>query len=176
MSKVANNCPIDVQITQGAITKSNTFILQRHIAPEGTCASSSPNEYTLLDGTSRFALPAAAGTYHLFTNPFMTIQATLNQMQNDVRAQAVAIRYGESLVTLDVTGQVLPDNMIANQKNLIQVQITKRSTSTPAKPIQYTISLPDGTTVTIDISSIVNKFFITFNLKIARGKSLKENN
>ena len=129
----------------------------RYIAPAQTCSSTGDPHYILFDG---FAMDhQGTGAFYLFDSPQLTIQtfpATYNQKFSVNKA--VAIRYGESIVVLDVTNDHLaPVKTVKADQNMTGMVITAASENCH----DHVITLPCGSSITLaprknELSTYVN--------------------
>ena len=135
------------------------------MAPAQTCTSIGDPHFVLFDG---FAVDhQGAGSFYLFDSPQLTIQ-TYQGVYSGVTTvnKAVAVRYGKSVVVLDVTNDYLSSLKTVQDDGKMSGMIF-----TPASTYSHdqVITLPDGSSITLTPMKDSTTSYVNVNLALSAG-------
>ncbi|KAJ3316763.1 hypothetical protein HDV06_002895 [Boothiomyces sp. JEL0866] len=138
----------------------------RQVAPAGTCLSVGDPHFTTLNGLaySQFG----TGNYHLAYHEHLSIQTVQGFcFGNTVTCnQAIAIRYGSSIIALDtrIAGDIF--NMAEITKNVDGIVYQNPNTANAA----HTVTLPCGSVIQLTVNNDNNgNKWIDYTLHLAAG-------
>jgi hypothetical protein len=158
--------PVRVRVYEGDKEMNETYEIVRKPLPGGTCTSVGDPHYKTFDG---HALDfQGKGAYHFFTSQDLEIQTTqticFGKKEGPSCNQAVAIRYGSTVMALDVR-QGGDLRRITPNTNAIQYTPPKKD------DVTHIITLPCGSKINMIVHTSDSYKWIDLTLNAAGGYS-----
>jgi hypothetical protein len=160
----SSTIPIKIRIYEGEKESNQDYKIVRKPLPGGTCTSVGDPHYKTFDGKALDFM--GNGCYQFFTSQDFEVQTTATPCFNAAKGptcnQAVSIRYGSTVMALDVRQGSQMRSITPNNDGLVYVP-------PKASDVTHTVTLPCGTKINMIVNTKDNYRWIDLTLNAGGG-------